>query len=111
MAAQPGQKFCVTCGKPIHEKAEICPHCGVRQPMLATASASNGRNKLTAGLLAFFLGGLGIHKFYLGQNNMGIIYLLFCWTFIPAIIAFIESIQIFMMSDADFDAKYNLPSP
>tara|TARA_B100000700_G_scaffold323216_1_gene426495 strand:+ start:1041 stop:1352 length:312 start_codon:yes stop_codon:yes gene_type:complete len=43
-------------------------------------------------ILAFFLGGLGAHKFYFGQIALGIIYALFVWTFIPSIIAFIESI-------------------
>ncbi|MCD0471426.1 TM2 domain-containing protein [Flavobacterium sp. JAS] len=46
------------------------------------------KSKLTATLLTFFLGGIGIHKFYLGQSTQGVIYLLFCWTFIPAILAF-----------------------
>lgn len=43
-------------------------------------------------LLAFFLGGLGIHKFYAGKTSAGILYLLFCWTCIPAVIAFVEFI-------------------
>lgn len=103
MAAQAGQKFCTTCGKQIHEKAEICPHCGVRQPM----AASKGKDKTTAGLLAIFLGGLGVHKFYLGQGGMGVLYLLFSWTFIPVIIGFIEGIIYLSMSDSDFSNKYH----
>lgn len=49
------------------------------------------KNPTTAVILALFLGGLGIHKFYLGKSGMGILYLLFCWTSLPAIIAFIEA--------------------
>lgn len=64
------------------------------------------KNKTTAGLLALFLGGLGVHNFYLGKTS-GIFYLLFCWTFIPAIIAFFEAIMLFTMSQEDFDTKYN----
>lgn len=65
------------------------------------------KNKITAALLAFFLGGLGVHKFYLGENGAGVLYLLFFWTFIPGIIAFFEFIGLLLMSDAAFNGKYN----
>ncbi|MDZ8049888.1 MAG: NINE protein [Aulosira sp. ZfuVER01] len=65
------------------------------------------KSKNTAVLLCFFCGGLGIHKFYLGENVAGILYLLFCWTFIPAVIAFVEFFLLIFMSDVDFNAKYN----
>ena len=41
-------------------------------------------------LLALFLGGLGVHKFWQGKTTLGVLYLLFCWTGIPALIALIE---------------------
>jgi len=63
-------------------------------------------NKVTAGLLALFLGGFGVHKFYLGNSKSGIWYLLFCWTGVPEIIGFIEGIQYFAMSDEDFVNKF-----
>lgn len=47
-------------------------------------------NKVTYGLLAILLGGIGVHKFYSGKTGMGILYLLFCWTVIPAVIGIIE---------------------
>lgn len=65
------------------------------------------KNKVVAALLAFFLGGFGIHKFYLGQNFAGILYLLFFWTLIPAIIAFFEFLGLLLMSDQAFDGKFN----
>ncbi|PSB02828.1 NINE protein [Merismopedia glauca] len=65
------------------------------------------KNRITAALLAFFLGYIGIHKFYLGQNVAGILYLLFCWTFIPGLIAFFETIGLLLMSDQAFDIQYN----
>jgi TM2 domain-containing membrane protein YozV len=65
------------------------------------------KDKTSAGLLALFLGGLGGHKFYLGRPGIGLIYLLFCWTFIPAFVAFIEAIMLFAMSHEEFNAKYN----
>jgi len=49
------------------------------------------------------LGGLGVHKFYLGSVGLGIACLLFCWTFIPAIIGFIEGLVILTMSEATFN--------
>jgi TM2 domain-containing membrane protein YozV len=65
------------------------------------------KNKTTAGLLAIFLGGIGVHKFYLGRGGIGILYLLFCWTFIPAFVAFIDAIILFSMSESEFNVKYN----
>lgn len=59
------------------------------------AYIANGKkavNKVAYCLLAFFLGGFGIHKFYAGKIGTGILYIVFCWTFIPGIIAFIEFI-------------------
>lgn len=64
----------------------------------------NGRrvNKIAFILLAFFLGGFGVHRFYAGRNVSGIFYLLFCWTGIPAFIAIIEAfLAIFRKSDSD----------
>lgn len=64
------------------------------------------KSRIVAAILAFFLGGFGIHKFYLGQIGWGIVYLLFCWTFIPSIVAFIEFIIYLCTSDEDFARKY-----
>lgn len=55
------------------------------------AFANEKKSVGVAVLLALFLGGLGIHKFYLGKTSLGIIYLLFFWTLIPGIIALIEA--------------------
>jgi len=66
------------------------------------------KSKSTTVLLAFFLGGLGIHRFYLGQNILGILYLLFCWTFIPSIIALIDFFMFLFMSENRFNYRYNL---
>ena len=43
-------------------------------------------------LWGLFLGGLGAHKFYAGKTGQGILYLIFCWTYIPAILALIDII-------------------
>lgn len=105
------EKFCTECGSTIKAKAEICPKCGVRQTFQQSGgtlgpTTSNGKNKIAAALFAIFLGGFGVHKFYLGQVGLGIVYLLFCWTFIPSVIAFIEFILLLTMSDETFNQKY-----
>jgi TM2 domain-containing membrane protein YozV len=65
------------------------------------------KNKYIAAVLAFFIGGLGVHKFYLGKTSSGILYLVFCWTFIPAILALIDMILLLCMSEDEFNKKYN----
>lgn len=64
-------------------------------------------NRTTAAIVALLVGGLGIHRFMTKQVGLGIVYLLFCWTFIPSIVAFIDFIIWITMSDEAFDAKYN----
>lgn len=65
------------------------------------------KNKITAGLLALLLGGIGVHKFYLNQYSVGVLYLLLFWTAIPLILSFIEGILYLTMSDEEFDNRYN----
>ena len=63
------------------------------------------KSKVIAGILGIFLGGIGIHKFYLGKVGMGIVNLIFSWTFIPAIIGFIEGIIYLCSNDHNFQVK------
>ena len=63
------------------------------------------KSRTAAGILGILLGGLGIHKFYLGKAGLGIVYLLFSWTFIPALVGFIEGIIYLTQDDATFAAK------
>ncbi len=97
------QKYCSGCGALIHKEAPQCPKCGAPQ---ADVVGRGRKSRTTAILLALFLGGIGAHKFYLGRAGWGVVYLLFCWTFIPAVIALIELIIYITMSDADFARKY-----
>ena len=69
------------------------------------------KSRTTAAVLAFFLGGMGIHRFYLGRTLSGVLYLLFSWTFVPAIIAFVEFVILITMSNHTFNNKYNPPIP
>ena len=56
------------------------------------ANNTKAVNKVVYCLLAFFLGGIGVHKFYAGKIGAGILYFIFCWSFVPAFIALIEFI-------------------
>lgn len=64
------------------------------------------KSKAVAVLLALFLGGIGMHKFYLGKPLWGIIYLVFCWSYIPSIVSFVEGIIYLCTSENEFQAKY-----
>lgn len=65
-----------------------------KQPIFMMQYNNVRKNPTTAVLLALFVGGLGIHKFYMGQTGAGVLYLVFCWTYIPAIIAFFEAFTL-----------------
>jgi len=97
------EKFCSSCGEVIKKEAELCPHCGVRQK---GSYSGEKRSKTVAALLALFLGGIGAHEFYLGNTGIGILYLCFFWTGIPAILGLIEGIVFLCMSNEKFQAKY-----
>ena len=64
------------------------------------------KNNIVAGVLAILVGAFGAHKFYLGKNGQGILYLLFFWTAIPAIIGIVEGIKYLVADPEDFARKY-----
>ena len=100
--------YCRDCAAVISPTAPTCPQCGGRQMAgngLGGVTPS-GKSRLAAGLLALLLGGLGVHKFYLGETGKGIVYLIFCWTIIPAILALIDGISYLTMTDEAFAAKF-----
>lgn len=65
------------------------------------------KDKNVAGILALFLGGFGVHRFYLGQTGLGVFYLIFCWFPVMWIIGLIDAIAFFSMDKDNFDRKYN----
>lgn len=66
-----GNKFCANCGQPVAEGAAVCLSCGVAiTPPKSEYLA--GKDKLTIALVCFFLGGLGIHCFMMGESKKGI---------------------------------------
>ena len=92
-----GEKYCANCGKEINPGAAICINCGAAVKN-TTAAGINGeqKSKLVAVLLAFFLGTIGIHDFYLGYTKYGIlkIVLTVCTGFGGAIWALIDFIRL-----------------
>ena len=91
-----GNGFCANCGQPVAPEAEVCLNCGV-----AVKKEGNfGKyDKVTIAVICFFLGGLGIHNFMLGETKKGIIKIVFSLCFgIGAILALIDFIRILMDS-------------
>ncbi len=75
-------------------------------PGQATPPAGAAVNKSVLLLLTFFLGGVGVHKFYLSKKLQGVLFLLFCWTGIPALIALIEFIVYAATGQERLNEKY-----
>lgn len=67
-----GSRYCPQCGAPVSGLAVMCPRCGCA----LKAAAPVQKSRIVAGLLAIFLGALGIHNFYLGHNDRAILQLL-----------------------------------
>jgi TM2 domain-containing membrane protein YozV/RNA polymerase subunit RPABC4/transcription elongation factor Spt4 len=105
------EKYCTSCGTVLNRDAELCPDCGVRQTTGVSGSGGAGaggsdKDRVAAALLALLLGGIGAHKFYLGQTKLGLLYLCFFWTVIPAIVGFIEGIIYLVKSEEEFQRQY-----
>ena len=96
------QKYCKHCGELIDKDCIICPKCGKQveelktatpnQPNIVTNNANtnvnqntvsggapgygvSSKSRLVALLLCFFLGVLGVHRFYAGKVGSGVLYL------------------------------------
>lgn len=74
----------------------------------STGQIPGADKKLVAGLLGILLGGLGIHKFYLGYTKEGVIQLVItiCTCGAGSIVGLIEGILYLTKSDAEFVATY-----
>ncbi len=106
-----GVSFCPNCGQTTVPGAAVCTNCGVA---LTGGVTPESKSKLTAGLLALFLGGLGIHNFYLGYTGKAVAQLLISilgsclivGPFVTGVWALIEAIMIFT-GKINVDAKGN----
>ena len=77
---------CGNCGSQQHQGTVFCTGCGfdlrtntgqMQQPQPGWGAPGGyypheRKSKLTAGLLGIFLGGIGVHRFYLGYAGIGI---------------------------------------
>ena len=106
--------FCKKCGADIGD-AKFCPKCGeaveaesARPP--APVYSGKTVNKIAYGLIAIFLGYLGIHRFYAGKWVSGVLYIILTLTIIGAIITsilgLVEGIIAFTRED---DGYGNIP--
>lgn len=128
--------YCPNCGAKIGDDSKFCSYCGYDTKSQNSSSAQSNyqepatnsgyqqsppaytqarvsspapKERIVAGILALLVGGLGVHKFYLGNIGMGILYLVFCWTGIPGIIGFIEGIIYLTKTDEEFYHDHVLP--
>ncbi|MGS2776396.1 TerB N-terminal domain-containing protein [Robertmurraya sp. GLU-23] len=74
------------------------------------------KSKLVGYLLALFLGGLGAHLFYYKKYIRGLLYLIFCWTYIPVFLGWVDMIFIKrwhnqLNSINNGESTKNTPSP
>ncbi|WP_235535019.1 TM2 domain-containing protein [Sphingomonas sp. Leaf339] len=87
----------------------ICP-MPVAAPTPIHVMTTNDRNKYVAAALAFLLGTLGIHRFYLGRKGSGIAMIVLSCTVIGLVVtgpwALIDMIRYLMMSDTEFANRY-----
>lgn len=67
-----GNAFCANCGQPVAPGAAVCLSCGVATTN-ANAQYLGGKDKLVMALICFFLGGIGIHNFVLGETKKGVV--------------------------------------
>ena len=74
-----------------------------------TALSGSPKSRTSAAGLALCLGGLGIHFFYLEAWGWGLLSIIFCWTYIPALISFVFAIRWFSMSDKEFSGTLSPP--
>jgi hypothetical protein len=65
--------FCENCGKQLSDLAPVCPECG--HPQNLSDSYKSPKEHTVVALLCFFMGGLGVHRFYVGKIATGLIQL------------------------------------
>lgn len=97
-----GNQYCAKCGEKVKSlEQDVCLNCGAKLKTSVSISTGDsswvpeGKDKIVAILLAFFLGGLGIHNFYLGETKKGIVKIVALFIFgLGALLALIDFIRM-----------------
>ena len=90
-----GNQYCANCGKPIAADADVCLNCGVAVKKAGGPGSLGGQDKTAMALICFFLGGLGVHNFMMGETKKGIFKIVTSLCFgIGAILALIDFVRI-----------------
>lgn len=63
------------------------------------------KSKMTAALLAFFLGGFGVHRFYMGHQKGGLVTLALILVGLSGFVALIDFILLLMDSEEKFQER------
>ena len=126
--------YCPFCGSEVQNGASFCTNCGAKLAAEQSSTAQQNafqagqnnqegqftwqndtpkqteysdKSKLAAGLLGIFLGGLGIHNFYLGYTGKAVAQLILgicCLGTVSGIWGLIEGIMI-LIGSIDCDAQ------
>lgn len=88
------------------------PSGATYNPPPAPATSAAHKSRVVAGVLGILLGNFGVHKFYLGYTNEGLIMLAanLLWFigagWVPGVIGFVEGIIYLTKSDEEFERVY-----
>ena len=87
-----GNSYCGNCGQPVQSNADVCLACGCA---MKENKMYAGYDKIVMALLAFFLGGIGIHNFIMGETKKGIVKIVATLCFgIGCILALVDFVRI-----------------
>ena len=108
-SARPSSQ-CTECSQKIDLNLVTCPQCHAAQGLEALAGIDPSihiKNQKLAIRFSFIFGGLGLHRFYLGQYLKGRLYLMFSWTLVPMIVGWVDAFRTMKMSPFNFQQRYS----